>query len=578
MTRVKKKSPEKNEAQGFNVRLGLVVSIFILFAGALSARLFYLQIIQHEELVAQSEKQYQSSVKIYYGRGSILDRNGTTLAANIEAESVYVSPVEIFSKKEAARQLSNTLNLSFDSVLKKISSNKQFAWIKRKCDLREIDALRALNLAGVGFIVEHKRYYPKRELAANVLGFVGLDNQGLSGAELYHHELLKGFTQLKIMEKDARGRPVSAFSSMINADRGSSDVVLTLDEVIQFTAEYHLKKQVETYKAKSGLAVVMDPNTGEILALASAPQFNPNQYGSYKPAAWRNNIIGGSYEPGSIFKPIIAAAALDQGLARPQDIFFCENGSFKLGRTHIGEAANHKFGWLTLRDIISKSSNIGSIKIAQQVGEKTFYDYHVPVGAVGRKVESDLCRRVGSVDDHPDAVAVAAFDEFGDRQYDAGLRDDVVDDGHPNRRRKGRFEGVEHGLRVGDRERQVDHLQVRSRLSGRVEGGLLDAAVRGPGDEQLLALPQGEGAQDRVDAGGGVVDEGQVAAASAEEGGHLAGGRLPAGVTFGVLTATGEGGEFTQHERDGWASISQRIRSCSSRTRRGVTPTVPWLR
>jgi cell division protein FtsI/penicillin-binding protein 2 len=235
--------------------------------------------------------------------------------------------------------------------------------------------LKQAGLSGIGFLPEQKRFYPKRELAANVLGFVGIDNQGLAGIEHAHQSRLKGATVRQVTERDARGRNIQPFEGMNDSSRQSYDLVLTLDEVIQFTAEHYLKKQVERFKADSGMAVVMDPHTGEIYAMANVPQFNPNHYGAFSRQVWKNNIVASSYEPGSIFKPIIAAAALDKGLARPQDIYFCENGKLKIGKASIGEASNHKFGWMSMRDIIAKSSNIGAIKIAQQVGRKSFYEY-----------------------------------------------------------------------------------------------------------------------------------------------------------------------------------------------------------
>ena len=254
-------------------------------------------------------------------------------------------------------------------------TSKDFVWIKRKCDLKGIDRLRQANLPGVGFLPEQKRFYPKRELAANVLGFVGIDNQGLAGIEHAHQSKLKGATIRRVTERDARGRNIQPLEGLRDSSRKSYDIVLTLDEVIQFITEYHLKKQVERFKADSGMAVVKDPHTGEMYAMSNVPQFNPNQFGAFSQQTWKNNIVASSYEPGSIFKPIVAAAALDKKLARPQDIYFCENGNLKIGRANIGEASDHKFGWLTMRDIIAKSSNIGAVKIAQQVGKKPFYNY-----------------------------------------------------------------------------------------------------------------------------------------------------------------------------------------------------------
>jgi cell division protein FtsI (penicillin-binding protein 3) len=366
--------------------VSLVLSAFGL---VLVGRLVHLQIIQHDRLAAQSDKQYLRSVEITSGRGNIYDRNRNQLATNIRVESVYADPKSVIDKNKTARILAKTLGMKPGTLLKKLKSDRHFVWIKRKCELNAIEKLKQLDLPGIGFIGETKRYYPKRKLAASTLGFVGLDNQGLAGVEHFHHTVLKGNPQRSVLEKDARGRFLwtTAYAQEIN--QGKRDVVLTLDEVIQFIAERELKKQVQDYQAKSGLAIVMDPFTGAIYALASAPEFNPNNYSSYPRNTWRNDAVASAYEPGSIFKPIVAAAALEEGLAGPDDIFFCENGSFQLGRSRIGEAANHQFGWLTLRNIIAKSSNIGAIKIAQKLGEKRFFDYMHKFG-FGDKMGIDL--------------------------------------------------------------------------------------------------------------------------------------------------------------------------------------------
>ncbi|PIP72213.1 MAG: cell division protein FtsI [Nitrospinae bacterium CG22_combo_CG10-13_8_21_14_all_47_10] len=360
---------------GIKTRLKVVSAFIFLFVAALVFRLVSLQIIQHETLLAKSEKQYVGTVETQFGRGVIYDRNLNELAQNIEVESVYATPSEIRGRKTTARVLATALGLDQDQVYKKISSKKDFVWIQRKSGLDGIVKLKQAGLSGIGFLPEQKRFYPKRELAANVLGFVGIDNQGLAGIEHAHQSRLKGATVRQVTERDARGRNIQPFEGMNDSSRQSYDLVLTLDEVIQFTAEHYLKKQVERFKADSGMAVVMDPHTGEIYAMANVPQFNPNHYGAFSRQVWKNNIVASSYEPGSIFKPIIAAAALDKGLARPQDIYFCENGKLKIGKASIGEASNHKFGWMSMRDIIAKSSNIGVIKIAQQVGRKSFYEY-----------------------------------------------------------------------------------------------------------------------------------------------------------------------------------------------------------
>jgi cell division protein FtsI (penicillin-binding protein 3) len=367
-----------------------MVSLFLTALGLiLVGRLVQLQIIQHDRLAAQSDRQYLRTVEITSGRGNIYDRNRNQLATNIQVESVYADPKSITDKNNTARILATALKLNPKAVLKKLRSDRHFVWIKRKGEMNAIEKLKQLDLSGIGFIAEAKRYYPKRKLAASTLGFVGLDNQGLAGVEHFHQAVLKGNPQRSVLEKDARGRFLwtTAYAQEIN--KGKRDVVLTLDEVIQFTAERELKKQVQEYQAKSGLAIVMDPFTGAIYALASAPEFNPNNYSAYPKSFWRNDAVASAYEPGSIFKPIVAAATLEEGLAGPDDIFFCENGSLRIGKSRIGEADNHQFGWMTLRNIIAKSSNIGAIKIAQKLGKDRFFGYMQKFG-FGGKLGIDL--------------------------------------------------------------------------------------------------------------------------------------------------------------------------------------------
>ena len=369
----------RKEHGSLKVRLILISILFALFAVGLAGRLFYLQVAMHEDLVLRSEKQYQRTVNIRYGRGSIFDRNMNELATNIDVESVYATPHEVLGKKQAARTIASALNLNQKSVYEKLRLDRHFVWLKRKAAPTEVARLRNSSLSGVNFISEDKRFYPKRELASGAIGFVGIDNQGLAGIEHQFQSTLKGNTVRTVMEKDARGRPIRFGKGVGDQVWGNRSVVLTLDEVIQFFTEHHLKNQVEKYQAKSGIAVVMNPNTGEIYALANIPQYNPNSYSIYQPQRWRNYAVSNAYEPGSIFKPIVAAAVIDSGAALPDDMFFCENGKFGIetrnGEATFGEADNHKFGWLTLQNIIVQSSNIGSIKIAQQLGQRSFYDY-----------------------------------------------------------------------------------------------------------------------------------------------------------------------------------------------------------
>ena len=374
MARNKEKNSHVNQ-NSLKGRLILVSILFALFGAGIVGRLFSLQVMQHDDLVSRSEKQHQRTVEIHYGRGSVFDRNMNELATNIKVESVYATPQEVVDKKRATRVLAKALNLNHTSIYKKLNSKRHFVWLKRQVLPAEIARLRKSSLPGINFISEDKRFFPKRELASGVVGFNGVDNQGLEGIEQRYDSTLKGNVVKAVMEKDARGKLVQ-FNKQANGQvSGSRSVVLTIDEVIQFFTEHHLKKQVAKHQAESGVAIVMNPNTGELYAIANVPQYNPNNYSAYKDNRRRNRAVSDSYEPGSIFKPIVAAASIDAGVARPQDTFFCENGKFKVGNKTVGEAVNHKYGWLTLQNIIIKSSNIGSIKIARQLGKQSYYDY-----------------------------------------------------------------------------------------------------------------------------------------------------------------------------------------------------------
>ena len=371
-----KKPKSRSFRNVVKVRLIFVSSLLLLFAVSLIARLANLQITQHKTLLAKSEKQpHHGNLKTYFGRGTIFDRNGSELATNLVVESVFVVPQEVRDREYTSKVLASALSQNYDRVYKEVSSKKQFAWIKRKASTDEIIHLKKSALSGVRFRSEQKRFYPKRELAANVIGFVGTDDYGLAGIEHTYQEELKGVVYSQPIEQDGRGRNIQSLASLSRSNLGNYDLMLTLDEVIQFTTEYYLKKQVDRYKADSGMAVVMNPNSGEIYAMANVPQFNPNNYNKFTPETRKNNTVVSAYEPGSIFKPIVAAAALDKGIAQPQDKFFCEDGSFKIGGRSIGEASGHKYGSLSIQEIIAKSSNIGAIKIAQKLGKDSFYEY-----------------------------------------------------------------------------------------------------------------------------------------------------------------------------------------------------------
>ncbi len=387
--------------KGVKTRLLFVSVLLTLFGAGLIIRLFYLQVVKHDYYVNLSEDQYLKKMPMDFERGEILDRNQNVLAANIDMKSVYVEPLKLLDPKKSAHAIASVLGLDSDEVIRKVSSTNRKILIQRKSPPAKMNQLKALGLPGVIFEKEQKRFYPKRELASQVLGFVGTENQGLAGAEYHYRKLLRGESSSTRVAIDGEGRTIRIPSSIYGQTGKIHDVVLTIDEVVQFIAEYHLKKQVEKHKARKGIAIVMEPHTGEIYAMASVPLFNPNNFGR-DPKRWINHAIASAYEPGSIFKPILAAAALDAQIVDTHTQFDCENGRYKVGRKTIGEASNHKFGLLTVKDIIAKSSNIGSVKIAEKLGSRTYHDYIRRFG-FGKKSGIDLSGEArGKV--HPLAV------------------------------------------------------------------------------------------------------------------------------------------------------------------------------
>lgn len=370
-------------------KIYLVLILFLICFGVIGGRLYYVQILQHERLLSLSNKQYYKAFYSMSQRGTIYDRMGNELAVSIEADSIYVNTTEMENPLKMANIISPILKIDKIKLYRELNNEKGFVWIKRKVTPDEAETVEKINVRGVRFIKEDRRFYPKKDLAARMIGFVGMDNRGLSGVEYFYDNYLKGSSDRIVMERDAFGRGVNFAEEHGEYIEKGYDLRLTIDEVIQYIAEKELAVQVEKYKAKGGTVIVMDPYTGEILAMADYPQFNPNSFAQYKEGNWRNNVVTSSFEPGSVFKLILAAAAIEEGVAGQDDIFFCENGEFAVGGATVHEAKGHKYGWLTLREIIGKSSNIGAIKVAQKLGAKKFYDYILRFG-MGSKTGINL--------------------------------------------------------------------------------------------------------------------------------------------------------------------------------------------
>ncbi len=371
------------------IRFRVYVVAFLFLAGmaAVMGRAYQLQVLDRKRLDSIARAGYRGTIKLPPKRGTIYDREGHELAVSVEVASIYAHPNQIADKPQTARALATALNLKPDAVQDLLESKKTFVWISRKISPDKARQVQALRLEGVGTTPESRRYYPGKEIAAHVIGFAGEDNQGLEGIEKKFDHLMKGPDYTLIQMRDALRRPFY-ISGPMTAGEEMHHLVLTIDKDIQYKAEQIVKEMVDRTKAKSGHCVIVNPRTGEILAMAIAPLFNPNIFDKLKPAQWRNQVITDCFEPGSTMKTFVMAAALDRGIS-PQSTFFCENGAYTIGPSTIHEHDNKKYGSLTLTEIIAVSSNIGAAKVGQRVGYKKLHEYLKNFG-FGEKSGIDL--------------------------------------------------------------------------------------------------------------------------------------------------------------------------------------------
>jgi cell division protein FtsI (penicillin-binding protein 3) len=351
-------------------RLLIVACLTLLWMTAVFGRLGYLQLFRHSEYMARAQRQQQRVIEITPKRGAIYDRNMHPLAMSIPVDSAFAVPSELGDQQLAARLLSGVLGIPREVLGARLESSHSFVWIARKLPPDKKEAVEALNLKGVYFQKENQRIYPKRDLASHVLGFVNLDEKGIGGIESELESKIGGKSEKIIVMADARQRWFDGGEAQ--RERGAN-VVLTLDEKIQYIAERELTAAIAKTHALAGTVIVMNPNNGEILALANWPKFNPNA-ATEAPAETRmNRAVSAIYEPGSTFKLITLAAAFDQGITRPEEVFNCENGAVYVAGHRIRD---HKpFGLLTVSDILAQSSDVGAIKIALRLGAPKLYDY-----------------------------------------------------------------------------------------------------------------------------------------------------------------------------------------------------------
>ena len=354
------------------LRTGIVGALLLTALLAISAQAIRLHVFEGAWLSERAAREYEGAMVVQGKRGAITDRNGSPLAVSIDSPSIAAYPRQMADRQAAARQLAKALNQPQRDVFKKLDPKRSFVWLKRQATPRQAETVQALGIKGVDFISEHSRYYPNKTLAAQLVGFSGIDGTGLEGMEFYFDATLKGGEQEITILKDALGRRFEG-AGMPATLAGGHNVVLTIDRTIQHIAQKTLEASVTEYAAQSGMAIVMAPSTGEVLALAHYPFFNPNSYRSFERELWRNRAITDPFEPGSTMKMFSVAAAIDSGVCSPSTIFYCENGEYRIGRNTIHDTKSH--GWLSLQQIVKYSSNIGSVKMAEKLGPRQLHAY-----------------------------------------------------------------------------------------------------------------------------------------------------------------------------------------------------------
>ncbi len=376
-------SPTKN----VNRRVRLVRAFLCLIFIGIVGRVVYLQLITGGELKAKSLRQTKRNVKINGERGTIYDCNNEKLAVSVLVDSWYANPGEIDDIDKTAATLASILGANPKKIQKLLTKKSNFVWVKRKATPEISNLLINEDIKGIKRLSENRRFYPNMRLAAPLLGFVGIDDTGLGGIEYKYDDSLSGRNGEMVVSKDARGRSVMVNVTEVSRSLNGFDFLLTIDKEIQFITERALENAVVNAEARGGMAVVMNPKTGEILAMANSPSFNPNNFSRFKTEHLRNRIITDVFDPGSIYKAFVAAAAIEEEKAKLSDIFYCENGNYKVGRLTVHDA--HKFEWLTLDQVLQKSSNIGMLKLGFNMGPEMIYNYSRAFG-FGDKTGVDL--------------------------------------------------------------------------------------------------------------------------------------------------------------------------------------------
>ncbi len=351
-------------------RLYLLGGVLLLWAAAVGCRLVQLQVIHYGDWVQRAQRQQQRTIEVTPRRGVIYDRNGRELAMSIKVDSIFAVPSEIPDQANTAALLARILDIEEPELLARMKAARSFCWVARKVDAEQSARVRALNLRGIYTTQEPKRFYPKRELAAQVLGYVGLDDEGLGGIEREFDTRLKGNPGRMLLSLDARRK---GFGRVERNPIAGQNVVLTIDENIQYIAERELQTAMEQTQAISGTVIVQNPHTGEILALANRPTFNPNTFRQARPELLKNHAVSDIFEPGSVFKIVTYSSAIQEKLVSPDDPIDCQGGVISIGGIRIHDL--HKMGVVPIKDALAHSSDVAAVKIGMKLGDDRFYSY-----------------------------------------------------------------------------------------------------------------------------------------------------------------------------------------------------------
>lgn len=368
--------PPEGRSWRYKIRKRLLVAaiVFGLWAVGIQARLVYLQVFQHAELVAHADRQQNRSITSHPKRGEILDRNSRVLAYSVDANTIYAVPTEIDNPEETALKLCNALDECSsklrDVIETRLRKPRLFEYVQRQVSQSAARRVEALELVGVGFLKENRRYYPNKNLAAHLLGYVGIDNQGLSGIEFTYDSEISGRPGKTLIQIDARRL---AFSRIERPPTAGATIELTIDKYLQHIAERELLLAVQEQGADSGTVIVFEPNTGEVLALANQPSFNPNTFTESSELARRNRAVQDAYEPGSTFKIVTASAALEERMVVREELFDVSAGAIKVGGSLATDM--HTYDVLSFEDVIVKSSNVGAIKVGLRLGSERLSRY-----------------------------------------------------------------------------------------------------------------------------------------------------------------------------------------------------------